>query len=646
MMNEIHLYGTIGDADAGLDAKTLTAAIRAASGDLSVYINSPGGYVFEGLPIYEALAAYDRGTVTVYIDGLAASMASVVAMAGSQIIMAESALMMIHRPWDSTIGNAADLRAEATKLEKLEGQLVNIYAKRTGLNPAVISEMMAAETWLDAPEALALGFITGTSPALQIAAMADLSACGFRHIPDRLKGNSMTQPNNAATGPMNAAQITEVRQLVEAYGLPRSTALHIFNSRMNIAQAKAHIVDALATAGDEADIGHARPEAGFANAETLDNPAFHAKAVSDVLYARLSGKAPQGAARELMETSLVDLAREMVARRGARNAYRMRPMDVLDAATWGGPRNTASRSPWLAPAPQGSFVAHVASDFPGLLLDASQRFLIDMYQGAESVLKQVARERSARDFRALKGVSLSGFGSLPKVNDGGEIPSGTFYERSESYSLASYAKMFSISRQALVNDDLGAFADMFRIMGRAAAETEAGVMAGLLNANPVMSDGFALFSTQHANNLASGTAPSVAGLDAARLALRTQKDMDGVTLMNATAKFLLVPSALETAAQVLCASAAWAPNTQANANPFGGTLIPLAEPRLTSATAWYAFADPTLAPVLEFANLDGVTGPQVEMREGWSSLGQEFRVYTHFGAGVTGYSGAYRNNGA
>lgn len=646
MKNELHLYGMIGDAEAGLDAKTVTAAIRAANGDLSVYINSPGGFVFEGLPIYEALAGYDRGEVTVFIDGLAASMASVVAMAGDQIIMAESALMMIHRPWDSTIGNAADLRSEAAKLEKLEGQLIAIYAKRTGLDPAVIAEMMAAETWFDASEALALGFITGTSPALKVAAMADVSAFGFRHPPESLKGYPML-PTNAASGnagPMNAAQIKEVRELVEAYGLPRSLALEIFNSPMNVAQARAHILAALASDGDGAGIGHTRPANGFAGGETLDNPVFHATQVENAIYARLSGKAPQGAAVELMNSSLVDLAREMLARRGVNNAYRMRPNDVLDAASWGSARGSSGRTPWLGAASQGNYITHGSPDFPNLLQNSGQRFLIDMYQMAETVLKKAARERTARDFRAITGVTMSGFGALPKVSELAEFTSGTFYERAETYSLASYGKMFGISRQALVNDDLGAFADMFKIMGRAGAETEAGLMAGLLNSNPVLSDGFAVFSTQHGNLAAVAAAPSVASFDVMRTALRQQKDLDGVTLLNGKARYIVVPSALETAASVIC-TAVWQPNAIADANPYPGLLEPLVEPRLTSATAWYGFADPNMSPVLEYAYLDGVAGPQVEMREGWSSLGQEFRVYHHFGAGYTGSAGAFKNNG-
>lgn len=645
MRNELFLYGVIGDQAAGLDAKTFTAAIRAATGDLDVYINSAGGFVFEGLPIYEALAAYDRGTVTVHIDGLAASMASAVAMAGDQIIMAETALIMVHKPWDSTNGNADEMRRYADQLDKIEAQLVGIYAKRTGLPAAKIAAMLSAETWLDAGEALALGFITSTSASLKAAAMADVSACGFRNLPPRLKGTTMDHDTIA---PMNATEITEVRGLVNAHGLPESVATEIFRKKMTVPQARAHILDVLATAGDALQVGHS-PRIMFgnpshqANAETLDNPAFHAKAVTDVLYSRLSGKAPQGAARELMNTSLVDLAREMIAQRGVRNAYRLRPNEVLDQATWGGARASSARNPWLTSS-QNAFIPHTAGDFPNLLLDASQRYLLDQYQGAESILKTVAKQRTAKDFRALSGVQLSGFGSLPSLGDGAEFKSGTFSERKESYAVSTFGKMFGISRTAIVNDDLGAFADMFKIMGRAAAETEALTLVGLLNANANMSDGNALFSVAHNNYKTPGAVPSVATLDLMRQAMRGQKDADGVTYLNVPTKYLVVPSALETTAQVITGSVL--ATTLADANPFTNMLIPLVEPRLTSTTAWYGFADPAQSAVLEYAHLDGNNGPQTEMREGWSSLGQEFRVWLDFGCGVTGYAGGYKNAGA
>src|SRR5690606_38361761 len=131
-------------------------------------------------------------------DGLAASMASVIAMAGHEIIMADSALMMIHKPWDAAIGNADELRKDAAKLDKVEAQLIGIYAKRTGLDSGTIADMLDAETWMDAAEAIERGFATRTITPMNLAAMADVSACGFRNVPDRLRNPTMPTTTVAA----------------------------------------------------------------------------------------------------------------------------------------------------------------------------------------------------------------------------------------------------------------------------------------------------------------------------------------------------------------------------------------------------------------------------------------------------------------
>ncbi len=649
MTTQIFLYGQIGDQAAGLDAKTITDQVRSATGDLTVFINSTGGLIFDGLPIYEALRSYTGGQVIIQIDGFALSMASLIAMAGNRIVMASSAMMMIHRPWDSAFGNAADMRAKADQVEKIEEQLIAIYAARSGMTPANVAALMAAETWFTAEEALAAGLITEISEPMRAVALADVSGLGFRHPPVISKGQIMPLPAAAGRPPaasiaMNADQVREIRNLVDAHGLPATLATDIFRRNLSMEAARSAIMDALADQGDSSAGSHI---AGMImNGDTFDNPAFFGQSVTNLIYARMAGKVPEGAARELANMTLVDLAREMVARAGVRNAHRMRPDDVLAAASWSGPRSSrGTGGPWLGATAHNSVPGHHStSDFPGLLLDAGQRYLKEMYQAAESGLKTVSRKRTARDFRTISALQLSGFGDLPSLPQGAEFTQGTFTERKESFAIATYGKMFHITRQAVVNDNLGAFSDVFRVMGRAAAETEAQLLAALLNSNPNMSDGQAVFSAAHNNIVTAGGPPSVAEMDKLRQLLRRQRDPDGVTVLNLRAAHLVVPSQLETVAGNL-AIGTWSPTEPANANPFAGLVNVVVEPRLSSATQWYAFADPALAPVLEHAYLDGYEGPQIETRDGWNSLGQEYRVWLHFGAGFTGWDGAARNSG-
>jgi ATP-dependent Clp protease, protease subunit len=128
------------------------------SGDLVVSINSPGGDVFAGVSIYNTLAGYDKGSVTVEVNGLAASIASVIAMAGEKIVMLPGSSMMIHKPWSLGIGNATELEKVVETLNSIEDSLVPIYTARTGLDEARIKEMLADETWMTPQEAVDLGF--------------------------------------------------------------------------------------------------------------------------------------------------------------------------------------------------------------------------------------------------------------------------------------------------------------------------------------------------------------------------------------------------------------------------------------------------------------------------------------------------------
>src|SRR5690606_10474465 len=128
------------------------------NGDLTIVINSPGGDVFAGVAIYNAIKNRNDGHVTVRVDGVAASIASVIAMAGDTIKMSLGSTMIIHKPWSMAMGDDKELAKTIELLNKLEGSIVDIYADRTGLDKEKIVELLAAETWLNPEEAVALGF--------------------------------------------------------------------------------------------------------------------------------------------------------------------------------------------------------------------------------------------------------------------------------------------------------------------------------------------------------------------------------------------------------------------------------------------------------------------------------------------------------
>lgn len=159
---EILLYGVIGedgywdDVTSKQFAEDLKAVEDAVK--INVRINSPGGDVFAGQAIYSMLKRC-KSEVIVYIDGLAASIASIVAMSGDKIIMPKNAMMMIHKPWTITAGNANDMREEADTLDKIEESIISVYTDKTGLSAEEIKTLLEDETWLTASDALEKGFI-------------------------------------------------------------------------------------------------------------------------------------------------------------------------------------------------------------------------------------------------------------------------------------------------------------------------------------------------------------------------------------------------------------------------------------------------------------------------------------------------------
>ena len=143
--------------DDDITPKKFKAELTASAGDISVWLNSPGGDVFAASQIYTMLKEYE-GKVTVKIDGIAASAASVIAMAGDEIVMSPVAMMMIHNPATVVFGEAADLASGIKLLSEVKESIINAYEQRTGLPRGKISNMMDAETWFSAQKAVELGF--------------------------------------------------------------------------------------------------------------------------------------------------------------------------------------------------------------------------------------------------------------------------------------------------------------------------------------------------------------------------------------------------------------------------------------------------------------------------------------------------------
>jgi ATP-dependent Clp protease protease subunit len=185
---DIMIYGDIGGGwwDEGITAESITDEINALDVDtLNVRINSGGGLVFEGIAIYNAIAR-STAHVIVHIDGIAASIASVIAMAGDEIRISEGSHIMIHKPWSFAVGDAVALRKEAEILDTLEAGIIDIYAARTDAKRADLEAWVGAETWFLGQQAVDAGFADEMVPAKKKKAVASALLNLFRNTPQNL----------------------------------------------------------------------------------------------------------------------------------------------------------------------------------------------------------------------------------------------------------------------------------------------------------------------------------------------------------------------------------------------------------------------------------------------------------------------------
>ena len=199
--NAISIYDAIGESwdGSGVTVKRISAALRSigSGADVTVNVNSPGGDFFEGVAIYNALREH-KGKVTVRVLGLAASAASVIAMAGDEILMGDGAFLMVHNAWAVAIGNRHDMRDAADRLEPFDAAMANLYAKRTGISVAEAAALMDKETWIGADRAVADGFATGHVPS------ADISASTSSHV--ERKTLALIEASMARAGHTRAAR--------------------------------------------------------------------------------------------------------------------------------------------------------------------------------------------------------------------------------------------------------------------------------------------------------------------------------------------------------------------------------------------------------------------------------------------------------
>jgi len=292
-------------------------------------------------------------------------------------------------------------------------------------------------------------------------------------------------------------------------------------------------------------------------------------------------------------------------------------------------------------------VSHGTGHFANILENVANKSMLNGFSEAPESYSQWCQSRNVPDFKAASLLNTSLFSDLDTIRESGQYQYGDLSDIKETITLATYGKLFGISRQALANDDLSALADLPSKMGRSAARKIGDLAYSILTSNGTMAqDSTALFDVAtHANYVTSGAAPSVATLETGRTAMALQTDPAGKTLGIRPA-YLIVPEALRSTANVLM-TAQYDPAGTAGTltpNTVSGVMTVVSDHRLDTANSsgWYLAA---AADTVIIGYLNGQQTPYLESKDGWNVDGVEYKVRIDAAAAAADFRGLYYNDG-
>jgi hypothetical protein len=288
---------------------------------------------------------------------------------------------------------------------------------------------------------------------------------------------------------------------------------------------------------------------------------------------------------------------------------------------------------------------HSTSDFPLLFSNLAGKTLDAAYQEEPHTWRPIARQRNLPDFKNANDLIVAGALTPEPLLEGGEYKAGTLQEAQHTWKLATYARKVTVTRQAIINDDLSALERVPEMLGRGFRRLESNLIWELITGDAITSvDGLALFKAAHANSSAQTITTS--GFNAARKAMRKQTDIAGNTI-NLTPSYMMVPTDLEATALQFLFPTGFAPAERTGgdgpvtAQTAGVQLI--VEPRLDgSATTWYLAASPGAVEGIVYGYLAGEEGPTVTTTEKRDPDGVELLARFDFGAAVKDYRGFFR----
>ena len=604
-----------------------------------------------------------------------------VAMAGDRVVMPDNALLMIHNCWSMAAGDAESLRTSAALLDTYSASYRQTYAKKSGASEDQVDEWMAAGagagTWFTATAAVEAGLADEVAAPVDVrASVPRLPADRFTNapaallkpwadaLPSLISGDpypepssiTMTVQSQAGAAPATAVEVQPVAaatpEAAPVSAKASEPASVSASSEVATLRREADIRRCAAQAGLSADVVQAMVDGGKPFTEVaLEIVTAHAAVVEgragaaghpariqvtrdagdsvmagigDMLLARIKpGSAISDAGKQYRGYSLMECVRIFAESRGISTVGR-------------------SKSDLVAMA------MHSTSDFPLLFSNLAGKTLTSAYEEEPHTWKPLARQRNLPDFKQASDLVLAADLAPELLLEGGEYKKGTLTEAQATWKLATYARKVTITRQAIINDDLSALERTPEYLGRGFRRLESNLVWALISGNAVTSvDGQALFAAGH-NNTGSG-AIGIAGMNAAKKAMRKQTDISGVTV-NLTPDYLIVPTDLEATALQFLYPTGYAPAAltgQAGPNVYAGAMQLIVEPRLDgSATQWYAASAPSKVEGLVYGYLADEPGPTITPVEERDPDGLSLLARFDFGCAVKDYRFIYRSSGS
>lgn len=670
---EVFIYGDIGESwyEETVSASQFVRELQALDVDaITVRISSIGGSVPDGLAIFNAMRRH-KASITTVVDSMALSVASLIFMGGDVREMADNAVLMVHAPWTYLAGNATQLRETADQLDTWAAAMATSYACDDGLTVEEATRLLTdgKDHYYTAAEAIAAGFSMATVSAMPVAASAsrfDLSR--FRNLPPAAAAFGAAHPTKpsapapaaATAAPAASPSENSMTTLVTppAAGQPNTP-----DAAAILAADKQRRTDIRAKLSPWAARMEATAHAALLR-ECEDDVQCTPQAAGEKLLALMAkDAAPIQAGVQTVEDE-GDKRREaivaaLMVRAGVGTAEQRkhihanphRSMKLAELARASLQRIGVRTDGMDQMAMVAASFTQSTSDFPVLLENAMNKTLQSAYALAPDTWSRFCAKGSVSDFRASGRYRVGSLGNLDALNELGEFQNRTIPDGEKGSIIATTkGNLINLSRQAVINDDLGAFIGLAAMLGRAARRTvEADVYALLaLNSGlgPTMLDGFTLFHANH-SNIGTGAALAMTAVDADRVLMASQRDVSLNDFLDLRPTVLLVPISLGGTARTIN-DAQYDPDTAnrlQRPNMVRGLFSDIVDSPRMSGTRRYMFANPSEAPVIEVAFLDGNDAPYLEMENGFTVDGARWKVRLDYGVAATDFRGAVTNAG-